>query len=130
MPLWLIYHPEGIFPTPASKQPLVDAITAFYTSAGLPAFYVVVNFVPLSPGNIFVGGKIPPASRPFVRFVVDHLAIHQPSKNRMTFMADRMAEMLRPHVEGCDWEFHVDETPREMWRINGIVPPPSECLHF
>lgn len=48
----------------------------------------------------------------------------------MAFMAGRMAEMLRPHVEGRDWEFHVDETPREMWRINGIVPPPSECLPF
>ncbi|KAK1833566.1 putative oxalocrotonate tautomerase [Podospora conica] len=130
MPLWLIYHPEGTFSTSSSKQSLVDDVTSFYTSSGLPAFYVVVNFVPLPPSNMFVGGKNPPASRPFVRFVIDHLAVHQPSEKRMTFVAGKMAEMLLPHVEGWDWEFHVDETPRALWRINGIVPPPSECLSF
>jgi len=75
MPLWVIYHPEGIFPTSSSKQFLANVITLLYTSIGLPAFYVVVNFVPLPPGNIFMGGKNPPASRPFARFVVDHVAI-------------------------------------------------------
>jgi hypothetical protein len=130
MPLWIIYHAVGIFPTSSSKQSLADAITSFYTSIGLPAFYVVVNFVPLPPGNIFMGGKNPPTSRPFVRFVVDHVAIHQPSKTRKTFAAGRMTEMLGPHVGGCDWELHVDETPKELWRINGIVPPPSECPLF
>ncbi|KAK0738777.1 putative oxalocrotonate tautomerase [Schizothecium vesticola] len=125
MPLWIIYHPEGIFPTSSSKQSLAEAITLFYTSIGLPAFYVVVNFVPLPPSNIFMGGKIPPASRPFVRFVINHVAMHQASATIMTFAAGRMTEMLGPHVEGCDWELHVDETPKELWRINGIVPPPN-----
>lgn len=24
-----------------------------------------------------------------------------------------------------DYELHVVESPRELWRINGLVPPPS-----
>lgn len=46
----------------------------------------------------------------------------------MTAMADKIAELLRPHLEGCDWEWNIDETPRALWRLNGIDPPPSECL--
>lgn len=129
MPLWLIYHPEGTFPTSTSKQSLADTITSFYTSfAHLPAFYVVVNFISLPASNIFVGGKNPAASRPFIRFTVDHVAIRQPNEGRMTAMADKIAELLRPHLEGCDWEWNIDETPRALWRLNGIDPPPSECL--
>lgn len=50
MPLWLIYHPTGTFEDNATKQALSRDITAMYTDRGLPAFYVVVNFIKLA-GN-------------------------------------------------------------------------------
>lgn len=38
--------------------------------------------------------------------------------------------MLKPHVadKGYDWEYHIDETPRSLWRINGLVAPPFRSL--
>lgn len=26
---------------------------------------------------------------------------------------------------GLDWEFHIEQMERELWRINGINPPPT-----
>lgn len=37
-------------------------------------------------------------------------------------------QLLAPHIaarEDLDWEYHVVETPRDLWKIQGIVPPPS-----
>lgn len=129
MPLWLIYHPLQTFTTPESKSALVKSITSIYTSSGLPAFYVVINFIPLSPDdNTFIGGEPSSArSKPFIRFVAEHIAVHvsqNPGSQERTIK--RIDDALRPHVEekGYDWEWHVDETPRALWKINGFVPPP------
>jgi hypothetical protein len=27
--------------------------------------------------------------------------------------------------KGLRWEFHIDETPKDLWMIDGFVPPPS-----
>jgi len=59
MPLWLVFHPEGTFVTPESKQALAADITTLYTGAGLPAFYVIVNFITLPHTSVFLGGKNP-----------------------------------------------------------------------
>jgi hypothetical protein len=35
---------------------------------------------------------------------------------------------LEPHIQArpeLEWELHIAETPRDLWRINGIDPPPS-----
>ena len=129
MPLWLIYHPEGTFPTPEAKQALVSSITSLYTGGGLPAFYVVVQFITQPPSSIFVGGTNPPADKPFIRFAVDHLAVHfsKDDERRLRVMS-RLEELIKPHVadKGYDWELSIDETPRELWHINGIAPPPCK----
>jgi len=133
MPLWLVFHPEGTFPTTESKKALAADITTLYTGGGLPAFYVVVNFITLPHGSIFVGGQTTPAAAPFVRFTVDHLAVHfRDDAARKRRVIDRLDELIRPHVadRGYDWEFHIDETPRELWMINGFVPPPRESFFF
>lgn len=33
---------------------------------------------------------------------------------------------MKPHLldKGYDFEYHVDETDRRLWKINGLVPPP------
>ncbi|KAK4143110.1 putative oxalocrotonate tautomerase [Dichotomopilus funicola] len=127
MPLWSIYHPPSTFTTPESKQQLAADITALYTAGGLPAFYVVVNFIPLPLTNTFVGGKNPTEAKPFIRLVAEHIAVHiREDATRSQRMMDRINGALQPHIKekGYDWEVHVDETPRGLWAINGLPPPP------
>ncbi|KAK0639503.1 putative oxalocrotonate tautomerase [Cercophora newfieldiana] len=127
MPLWLVFHPEGTFVTPESKQALAADVTTLYTGGGLPAFYVNVNFITLPQTSMFVGGQIPSPERPFIRFMVDHLAVHfKDNAMRQLRVINRLDELIKPHVadKGYDWEFHIDETPRELWKINGFIPPP------
>ena len=37
-------------------------------------------------------------------------------------------EKLAPFVKdrGFDWEVHIDETPMDLWRVQGMVPPLPE----
>ncbi len=129
MPLWLIFHPEGTFTTPESKQALVNDITPIYTSAGLPAFYVIVNFIVLPRTSIFVGGRNPTPEKPFIRFMIDHIAVHVTEDvKRQERVLTRIEKALAPHVrdKGYEWELHIDDTPRALWRIGGLAPPPCE----
>ncbi|KAE8324796.1 putative oxalocrotonate tautomerase [Aspergillus sergii] len=128
MPLWQIYHPPGTFTTSTEKEAFSKAITENYTSVGLPAFYVVVQFHQLDPENVFVGGdQRSKTAKPFVRIVIAHIAIRLPDADdsyaRVTANIDRV---LKPHAldKGYDVEYHVDETERRMWKINGMIPPP------
>ena len=126
MPLWLIYHPIGTFEDDATKQAMSRDITAMYTDRGLPAFYVVVNFIKLPGNDIYIGGR-PNAANPFIRIVVNHIAIKQPNTDEAYHrVTTRISQILRPYIadKGYDEEFHVDETERRLWRIQGMNPPP------
>ena len=59
--------------------------------------------------------------------MVDHLAAHPDDAARKLRVINKL-ELIKPHVadKGYDWEFHIDETPRELWQINGFIPPPRE----
>jgi hypothetical protein len=126
MPLWQIYHPPGTYEDPATKVAFAEDITKIYTNIGLPAFYVVVNFIPLPKEDILVGGQAI-VGKPFIRIVITQIAVRLPdddaSYNRNTAAIDKV---LVPHVadKGYDWEYHVDETERRLWKINGMKPPP------
>ncbi|KAK0630938.1 putative oxalocrotonate tautomerase enzyme-domain-containing protein [Bombardia bombarda] len=129
MPLWVIYHPEGTFTTEESRKSLAADVTTIYTSAGLPAFYVIVNFITLPNSHTFVGGENPPADKPFIRITMDHIAIHTvDDPERALSLVTRVDKILKPHIadKGYNWEFHIDNTPRELWKINGFIPPPRE----
>ncbi|KAF4450131.1 hypothetical protein FALBO_16534 [Fusarium albosuccineum] len=124
MPLWLIYHTPDILLDNASKQALAKDITAFYTRIGLPAFYAIVNFIPMPTGTLWKGGDVP--EKPFVRISIDHIAVHINNTieayNKCT---ERIEETLKPHIadKGYDYEYHIDETERHLWRVNGFIPP-------
>lgn len=127
MPLWNIFHTEGVFDSQEIRNNLAADITKLYTSSGLPAFYVVVHFIPLPAGNVFVAGEAR-VGKPFVRLVVEHLAVHRsegPEGFAERFSA-RINEALKPYIadKGYDWEITVNDTPRDFWRFNGIAPPP------
>lgn len=126
MPLWLIHHPTGTFEDEASKESLAKDITSAYVGWGLPAFYVIVNFIKLAGTDMYIGGR-PNTGNPFIRLQIDHIAVRldndDAAYNRVTASIDRI---LKPHIEdkGYDWEYHIDETERRLWKIQGLAPPP------
>ena len=129
MPLWNIYHPPSTFTDSASKQALARDILPFYTNIGLPAFYVVVNFIPMPHGTMYIGDEPNDETRakPFVRFAIDHIAVRQPDDDEQyRRVVAKFEQIVKPHVadKGYGWEFHIDETERRLWGIDGFEPPP------
>jgi hypothetical protein len=127
MPLWLIFHPDGTFEDDASKEALAADITKIYTGVGLPAFYVVANFIKMPASTMFMGGKAIGRDKPFIRLAIEHIAVTQPNEDEAyKRVANRVDAAIKPHIsdKGYDWEFHIDETERRLWKINGMFPPP------
>jgi len=61
--------------------------------------------------------KNPAPEKPFIRFMIDHITVHMKDDvAQRSRMLHRIESVLKPHVadKGYDWEFHVDETPREF----------------
>jgi hypothetical protein len=76
------------------------------------------------PANtMYVGGK--PANN-FVRVVVDHIARQMDNAELRGLCMTVIEEKLAPFVKdrGYDWEVHIDETPIDLWRTQGLIPPP------
>lgn len=120
MPLWTVYHPPGAF-SDEDKQQLASEITAIYAPY-MPRFFVGIVFQPTQPSNFYVGGQ--PAER-FVRFVLEHIAREFPNLEASRRFIDRVNQVIHPYVggRGLDWEIHIDETPFDLWSINGFYPP-------
>lgn len=143
MLLWLVFHPDGTFEDDASKEALSTDITKIYTGIGwvtsasenqnsshqcnsLPAFYVVVNFIKMPGNTMWVGGKKLSKDRPFVRVAIEHIAVTLANEDKAyQRTANAVDGALKPHVadKGYDYEFHIDETERRLWKINGMFPP-------
>jgi phenylpyruvate tautomerase PptA (4-oxalocrotonate tautomerase family) len=117
-----IFAPPNAF-TETDKEQLSEAITSMYVDyAGLPEFYVVVIFHEQRDHSVYVGGKV---TKNFVRIRVDHFARQlDTAESRAACMAV-MEEKLAPLVKerGFDWEVQIDETPMDLWRVQGLVPP-------
>lgn len=120
MPMWQIYHPEAAF-SESDKQELAGKITAIYESF-LPRFYVNVFFHSIPKDGLFIGGQM---ANDFVRVTIDHIArsIDDPEMQQQFLVG--CSRVLEPYVAGrgyC-WELHVDDTPFDLWMINGLKPP-------
>ena len=120
MPLWTIYHPVAAFEA-EHKQALAKAITRLYN---FPAFYVGVVFIEQDRDSFYRGGE--PADN-FVRIAVDHINLTWKSPEEGSRRVKQFNEALAPTMldRGLLWEFHIDETPRDYWLIEGFPPPPS-----
>lgn len=124
MPLYNIYTPVGAY-SADEKQAFAKDVTSLYTElAGLPAFYVVVIFREVPEEDYLVGGE-PKAN--FIRVFVDHIARQMDTPEIRKRCCDEVEKRLAPHVRdrGLDWEFHIDETPIDLWQVQGLVPPPA-----
>lgn len=125
MPLWQIFAPKDAF-NDNDKEQLSQRITSVYVDYGkLPAFYVVIVFHEAPANTIYVGGK---AANNFVRVLVDHVARQMDGAEVRAACMALIEEKLAPLVKdrGYDWEVHIDETPMDLWRTQGLVPPPPE----
>ncbi|KAJ5248828.1 hypothetical protein N7468_000279 [Penicillium chermesinum] len=95
---------------------------------GLPPFYVVVHFNKIENENVYIGGEVrSTAEKPFVRVVITHIAVRMPDNDDVYFRStSRLDKIFKPHLldKGYDFEYHVDETERRLWKINSLIPPP------
>ncbi|KAJ3340304.1 hypothetical protein HDU93_007145 [Gonapodya sp. JEL0774] len=130
MPLHRIYSAPGFF-TQAEKEIIAGNITKGYVSFGvsgpalrLPAFYVVVLFLDVPTESYFVGGK---TTGRFVRIVTQHLARSfqnvKQQESSLKFLESCWAPIIKSKGDDVNWELHIEEAPRELWRENGLVPP-------
>lgn len=121
MPLHRIYSPEGTFAAD-EKALIAQNLTKVYTARGLPAFYVDVFFIDIPKDSFYVGGE----QRSLIRVVSQHLARTTPRENYPDIL-DRVEAAFAPVFKGrgLDWEFHIEQHERELWRMNGISPPPT-----
>lgn len=114
MPHWIIYHPPDTFLDVKTKQALSNDITSIYTrpEIGMPAFYVVVTFIPIPDESQFVGGEVARSRRgegkPFIRLCITHIHIRLPENNEQVYadMTGRVDAVLKPYIadKGYDWE--------------------------
>ncbi|KAL6246683.1 hypothetical protein RBB50_005990 [Rhinocladiella similis] len=130
MPLWRIFsHPQTF--TLDQRSALAKKVTDLYMSRGLPAFYVNVIFIDVDEKATFIGGE--PRSN-FVRIAVEQIArtmaspdTEQGQKQRTAWM-DMINDTLKSSIidrKELDWELHIYETPRDLWRVQGMDPPPA-----
>ena len=122
MPLWTLHHSPGAL-SDEDRRELAAAITDLYPI--LPRFYVGVVFVEASAGSLYIGGER--ADR-FVRISVAHIARTLPGPEARTRWMDRVHRALVPFMaaRGLGWELHIDETPMDLWSIQGLRPPPPD----
>ena len=85
---------------------------------------MVTLFHEMDRGSFFVGGE--PADD-VVRVAIDIFARDVDNQARRESVRHRIGAVIQPFAtaKGLRWEFHVDQTPRDLWMINGLVPPPA-----
>lgn len=61
-----------------------------------------------------------------MRIVVEHIALKMEDPARRIQNREAIARLVAPHTteRNLYCEFHIDETPRDLWMIDGIAPPP------
>lgn len=123
MPMWIVHAPEGTY-SAEDKKDITEMLTQFYVDAvELPRFYVVVRFDEYPADSMWVGGK---PVNDFVRIVVDHIARQMEDPAFRELCMSILCERLAPFTaeRGLHVEIHLDETPIDLWRVDGLRPPP------
>jgi phenylpyruvate tautomerase PptA (4-oxalocrotonate tautomerase family) len=120
MPLWRIDCPEGAY-SAEDKREFAEQITNQYAEVGLPRFYVNVLFTELPKESFLIGG-IP--AEDFVRISIDEIARSVPDGAQADWMKRIRKTVAQFTTErGFRWEVHIDDTPNDLWLLNGFFPP-------
>jgi phenylpyruvate tautomerase PptA (4-oxalocrotonate tautomerase family) len=120
MPLWTIYHSTDTLDA-TDRAALASKITDVYAPF-MPRFYVGVVFREVDPTNFFIGGV---RATNFVRIVIEHIARAFPDLEASRRFIEHANRVITPFVgeRGHRWEMHIDETPFDLWSIDGFTPP-------
>ena len=123
MPMWKVYYSEGAYTT-EDTQEFAEAITGLYTKYNLPAFYVTALFHELPADRFYIGGE---RASGYIRIWVDHIARRIPDEANRWWM-EEVNRLIAPYTaeRGHRWELHIDNTPMELWTIDGFYPPPAD----
>lgn len=126
MPLWKIYTPPEAY-SEKERAEMAKKITALYTQIPIPAFYVVILFEEIPAGSYFVGGD---AHSKFIRVKIDQIARTLPGPILREWWVRTIDKILAPHISGhgFDWEISIDETPFDLWSLQGESAPPFESI--
>jgi phenylpyruvate tautomerase PptA (4-oxalocrotonate tautomerase family) len=126
MPLWKVYHPVGAF-SAEDKRNLAKQVTDVYARIPIPKFYVVFIYEEMAKDSCFVGGE---PNNKFVRFKIDHIARTLPGSVLREWWIRTLDTVIAPYVKdkGYDWEISVDETPVDLWSLQGEIAPPFESV--
>lgn len=122
MPYWEVFTPVNAY-TNDDKKAFSEAITkACVEFAQIPAFFVNVRFQEMPENTIYLGGE---SRTNFVRIVTDTIARQMPTSEERAACMDAIEEAIAPFTKDrdYDWEIHLDETPIELWRVNGLIAP-------
>lgn len=124
MPLLRFYLSPNLL-SAEEKNSLSQKLTEIYTSIGLPAFYVNVAFIEIPSDSFYVAGE---PVNDFIRICIEHIAVKFASENHQQRYMKKLDSIIAPLFEskGFRWEYHINETPRELWKIQSIVPPPCQ----
>lgn len=130
MPLWDFHYTGGGLSV-AEREQLSTQITKMYTSVGMPAFYVQVRFQEMTSNTLYIGGEdqstTETSSSKYAAIQIYHVARDFTSdiaKRQFLNAADKILGRVF-EGKGWDWEYWVIENPRELWKTNGIFPPPT-----
>ena len=90
-------------------------------SSGLPRFDVNVLFTELPKESFLIGGE---PAEDFVRISIDEIARSVPDGAQALWMK-RIRKTVAPFTteRGLRWEVHIDDTPNDLWLLDGFFPP-------
>ena len=127
MPLWKVYHPVGAF-TAEDKQKLAKQVTEVYASIPIPKFYVVFIFEEVAKDSLLC--QVASRNNKFVRFKIDQIARTLPGPVIREWWIRTLDQVIAPFVKdrGYDWEISIDETPFDLWSLQGELAPPFESV--
>jgi Putative oxalocrotonate tautomerase enzyme len=59
--------------------------------------------------------------------MIEHVAGRLERSEEQQHFLSIVNDVIPPFVrdKGFDWEFQIDETPIELWSVQGFVPPPA-----
>ena len=122
MPKWQFAHTKGAF-TKEDKEKLAKGMARIYVAYGLPAFYAHVQFIELGADDFWSGGEIP--DHPSTTISIYHAAANVRNKDEGEQFLKALDDVVRPVLKpkGIRWESNVYETPRDLWRLQGMAPP-------
>lgn len=123
MPLLRFYLAPNLLSS-SEKKNLAKQLTEIYTAADIPAFFVDVVYIEVPKDSIYVGGE---EAGDFVRICIEHIARRMATEERKQAYMGKLDAIIIPvfKPKNLRWEYHITETPRELWKVQSLVPPPT-----